>query len=276
MSAELSVRKVMMRFGGVLALSDVTFEVEQGQIHALIGPNGAGKTTLLNILSAVYRPTAGEVWMAGHDITRLRTEALIALGLARTFQNLELGRGRTLEQNLLDGRHHLMSSGVLSLGLRSRKARREEAVHLARVHEIAEFLGLTRNLKRLVGTLPYGEQKRIELGRALCAEPRILILDEPVAGMSAEETDSMATAITQAHRALDLTVLLVEHNMGFVMDLADRISVLDFGRIIATDIPDQIRTDPRVIESYLGDAPHLPEQTVTASGVLAPSLLNDD
>ena len=253
MSTALSVSDLTMRFGGVVALSEVNFDVREGEIHALIGPNGAGKTTLLNILSAVYRPTSGEIVCSGQDVTRLRTDELVRLGLARTFQNLVLGRERTVEQNLMDGRHHLMSSSVARMGLRRRGARREEALHRARVHDIADFLDLTPVLSRTVGTLPYGEQKRIELGRALCAEPSILILDEPVAGMSAEETGTMAAAIVEAHAALGLTILIVEHNIGFVMQLADQISVLDFGRIIASDSPEKIRINPSVIESYLGD-----------------------
>ena len=252
MTAALSVRDVSMRFGGVVALSGVNIDVHPGTIHALIGPNGAGKSTLLNLLSAVYRPSSGQILCSGQDVSQLRTEQLVGLGLARTFQNLVLGRERTVHENLMDGRHHLMTTGVIGMGLRLTGARREEAVHAERVAEIAEFLELDGVLGRPVGTLPYGVQKRVELGRALCAEPNIVILDEPVAGMSSGETDTMADFIAEARSALDLTVLLVEHNMGFVMRLVDTISVLDFGHIIATGTPESIRSDPQVIESYLG------------------------
>jgi branched-chain amino acid transport system ATP-binding protein len=251
-TAALSVRDVSMRFGGVVALSGVNIDVHSGTIHALIGPNGAGKSTLLNLLSAVYRPSSGQILCGGQDVSQLRTEQLVGLGLARTFQNLVLGRERTVHENLMDGRHHLMTTGVIGMGLRLRGARREEAVHAERVAEIAEFLELDAVLTRPVGTLSYGVQKRVELGRALCAEPSIVILDEPVAGMSSGETETMADFIAEARSALDLTVLLVEHNMGFVMRLADTISVLDFGHIIATGTPESIRADPQVIESYLG------------------------
>ena len=242
-----------VRFGGLAALSDVSFTVEPGSLHALIGPNGAGKSTCLNVLSGVYAAGAGSVRYGGRELTKLRPHRIAALGVARTFQNIALSPGVSVLDNLLVARHRLMRSGFIADGLRLPRARRERAAHEARVREIADLLGLD-DLERPVGTLPYGTRKRVELARALCAEPELLLLDEPVAGMVADESTAMARAITQARAELGISVLLVEHDMTFVMGMADRVTVLDFGKRIADGPPGEIQRDPEVVRAYLGGA----------------------
>ena len=251
---ELVVDGLSVRFGGLTALSEVSFSVAPGSMHALIGPNGAGKSTCLNVLSGVYEASAGGARYGGRELTGLKPHRIAALGISRTFQNIALSPRVTVLDNLLVARHRLMRSGFVADGLRLPRARRERAEHEARVRTIAGLLDLEPVLARPVGTLSYGTRKRVELARALCAEPKLLLLDEPVAGMVRDESEAMAAAIANARTELGISVLLVEHDMAFVMGIADRVTVLDFGRRIADGTPEEIQRDPEVLRAYLGGA----------------------
>ena len=252
MSALLQLEGVTKRFGGLVAVNDVSLAVEEGQIYSLIGPNGAGKTTVFNLISAVFRPTSGRILFRGTDLTRLPTHALAGLGIARTFQNLAVFKHETVVNNLLVGMHTHLRSGPLSAALFWGRTRGEEIKARDRVEEIIDFLEISDIRDMPVGTLSYGQQKRVELGRALAVSPRLLLLDEMVSGMNQEEREDIARFILDLKDELGMTVFMVEHDMGIVMDISDRICVVNYGSKIAEGTPAEIAANPAVIDAYLG------------------------
>ena len=243
--------EVTLRFFGVTALSEVSFAVHPGELLAVIGPNGAGKTTIFNCINRVYRPQKGRIEMHGRDLPSAPVDVARSR-IARTFQNLGLFTNLSVLDNLMLGRHLLMRTGFATGALWLGRARREEVEHRARVEEVVELLELEQHRHLPVSVLPFGIKKRVELGRALAMEPELLLLDEPVAGMNLEESEDMARHLLEVRRRLGTTMILVEHDMAFVMDLAERVVVLDFGQVIAEGDPERVQSDERVIEAYLG------------------------
>jgi branched-chain amino acid transport system ATP-binding protein len=251
--AVLEVSDLQLSFAGVRALDGVSFEVRQEELFAIIGPNGAGKTSLFNCISGVYHPQQGSIDYLGQPLLGRKPDHVAAAGIARMFQNIELFENLTVLDNLMLGRHIHIDYGTVAAFVWLGKAKREEVVHRRVVEDVIDFLELEAYRKFPVGLLPYGIKKRVELGRALAMEPKLLLLDEPVAGMNVEETEDMARYILDIRLELDLAMILVEHDMGLVMDLADRVLVMDFGSQIALGTPDEVQNDPEVIRAYLGE-----------------------
>jgi branched-chain amino acid transport system ATP-binding protein len=244
---------ITLSFGGVHAVDDVSISIGENQIFSLIGPNGAGKTSLINCITGYYRPGSGRIRFRGEDITRKPTHTIARAGIARTYQNIELFQGMSVIDNLLVGRHRHMRSSFLDGGVWFGRARREELRERRVVEELVDFLEIAHVRSVPVGKLPYGMQKRVDLGRALAVEPRLLVLDEPMAGMNVEEKEDIARFVLEAQAERGLSILLIEHDMGVVMDVSDRIAVLDFGKLIAEGAPEEIRVHPAVIEAYVGE-----------------------
>ncbi len=249
----VEVDGVVLRFKGVTAINGATFSVGERELFAIIGPNGAGKTSIFNVLSGVYRPQEGSVRFLGEDVLGRRPHRIAAMGMARTFQNIELFENLTVIDNLMLGRAHRVRYGVLAAAGWLGPARRSEIADRAAVEDIVDFLELAQYRGFPVGLLPYGVQKRVELGRALAMQPKLLLLDEPVAGMNLEETEDMARYILDIRDELRIPMIMVEHDMGLVMDLADRVMVVDFGVPITTGVPAEVQRNPDVIKAYLGE-----------------------
>jgi branched-chain amino acid transport system ATP-binding protein len=248
----LDMQNISLSFGGVKALTDISFDVREHEIRAIIGPNGAGKSSMLNVINGVYTPQQGAILLRGERFTRMSPRRAAEMGIARTFQNLALFKGMSVLDNIMTGRNLRMKCGLFAQALRLGPAEREEIAHREFVENIIDFLQIQEHRKTPVGRLPYGLQKRVDLGRALAMEPRLLLLDEPMAGMNIEEKQDMSRFILDVNDEFGTTIVLIEHDMGVVMDVSDRVVVLDYGKKIGDGAPDEVRANPDVIRAYLG------------------------
>jgi len=250
----MDLRSITLRFGGVVAIQDITFDIRQGEIRAIIGPNGAGKSSMLNVISGFYQPQEGEVWFLGKKRPTMRPYQVARQGIARTFQNIALFEGMTVLDNIMTGRLNFMKTGWLAQSIWLGSAKKEETINRQKVEEIIDFLEIQTIRKTPVGRLPYGLKKRVELARALAAEPDLLLLDEPMAGMNVEEKEDMSRFILDVNDEFGTTIALIEHDMGVVMDLSDRVVVMDYGKKIGDGTPSEVRNNEEVIAAYLGVA----------------------
>jgi len=251
--AAINIEGISLRFGGVQALNDVSLEIRKDEILSIIGPNGAGKTSLFNCINGFYHPYKGEILYRGKDLTRLKPHKIASLGIARTFQNIELFSGLSALDNLMAARHIHMKRGALSGCLFFGPTRKEEIAHRAQIEEIIDLLEMESIRKKVVGSLPYGERKKVDMARALCMDPRVLLLDEPMAGMNVEEKEDMARFVLDIFELKKIPIVLIEHDMDVVMDITHRIAVLDFGIKIAEGPPTEIKNNERVLKAYLGE-----------------------
>jgi len=250
----MEMRNITLRFGGVVAIKDISFDIREGEIRAIIGPNGAGKSSMLNVINGFYRPQEGSITYKGRSRRHMRPHEAALQGIGRTFQNIALFRGMTTLDNLMTGRVLKMRASFLEQAIYLGRAKREELAHRAVVETIIDFLEIEAIRNTPVGRLPYGLQKRVELGRALAMEPELLLLDEPMAGMNLEEKEDMCRFILDVNDEFGTTIVLIEHDMGVVMDISDRVVVMDYGKKIGDGTPHEVRTNPEVIDAYLGVA----------------------
>ncbi|CAJ0801881.1 Lipopolysaccharide export system ATP-binding protein LptB [Ralstonia mannitolilytica] len=250
----LDLQHISLSFGGVKALTDISFDIRAHEIRAIIGPNGAGKSSMLNVINGVYHPQQGRIVFRGEERRRMNPTAMARQGIARTFQNIALFKGMTVLDNIMTGRNTLFRSNLFANAVWLGPARREEMRHRRKVEEVIDFLEIQAIRKTPVGRLPYGLQKRVELGRALAAEPSMLLLDEPMAGMNVEEKQDMCRFILDVNRQFGTTIVLIEHDMGVVMDISDRVVVLDYGKKIGDGTPDEVKANPEVVRAYLGQS----------------------
>ena len=248
----MEMKHITLRFGGVTAISDISFDIREGEVRAIIGPNGAGKSSMLNVINGFYNPQEGEIWFRGAKRPPMRPYEVARQGVARTFQNIALFKGMSTLDNIMTGRNTMMSAGLFSQALWWGKAEAEEIAHREQVEKVIDFLEIQHIRKTPVGKLPYGLQKRVELGRALAAEPQLLLLDEPMAGMNVEEKEDMSRFILDVNDEFGTTIALIEHDMGVVMDISDRVVVMDYGRKIGDGTPEEVRNNEEVIDAYLG------------------------
>jgi len=248
----MDLRRITLRFGGVVAIGDISFNIQQGEIRAIIGPNGAGKSSMLNVISGFYVPQEGEVWFNGEKRAATKPYSVARQGIARTFQNIALFEGMSVLDNIMTGRLNHMKAGIFSQAIWRGRAEKEEFENREKAEQVIDFLEIQNIRKTPVSRLPYGLKKRVELARALAAEPKLLLLDEPMAGMNVEEKEDMSRFILDVNDEFGTTICLIEHDMGVVMDLSDRVVVMDYGRKIGDGTPEEIRNNQAVIDAYLG------------------------